>query len=72
MTDVLNGVETIATIVNWNHTWGFARRDGSIDNVFLHKADRVDDPPFAPGTRVKFRMVTTLKGPRGLGVEIVR
>ena len=76
MTDVLNGIETIATIVHWNHSYGWARRHparpGDTGDIFVHRADCVDDPPFVPGTRVRLRRVTTPKGPRGLGVEIIQ
>ena len=70
MTDVLNdGIETIGTITNWTtRGYGWAWRDpqrpGDTENIFVHGADCADETPLAPGTRVKFRLITTPKGPR--------
>ena len=76
MTEGLNGVETIATIVHWNHSYGWARRHperpGDTANIFVHRDDCLDYPPFPPRTRVTLRLIATPKGSRGLGVELVK
>ena len=77
MTDVLDGVETFGQVVQWSPTnsYGWVRRikakPGTSD-VFIHERDCWDGKRIAAGQYVKFLLRQTPKGPRGLGVEILR